>query len=213
MSDPTPRRDGTAAPGADAEGVGPRPAAAGGLPDPSRRLTAAFRAAALRMEGLGVVNPALAVEAVGFAPWDEHWLGVMVTPWFMNLMLLPLAGDAWDGLPPGSKIDQAFPSGSYEFILGEEEGIGRYLMCSLFSPVFEFENQEAAVATAEGVLTGLMDEAGRDQAGTGEREIHGIGNADTDGGTQSLHSAFEDRVRRPISRRDLLRGAFLGGKG
>jgi [NiFe] hydrogenase assembly HybE family chaperone len=166
-----------------------------------------------RMVDVPILNPALRVQAVGFRLRETDCLGVLITPWFMNLMLLPLAGDAWDGLPPGSKIDQAFPSGSYEFILGEEEGIGRYLMCSLFSPVFEFENQEAAVATAEGVLTGLMDEAGRDQAGTGEREIHGIGNADTDGGTQSLHSALEDRVRRPISRRDLLRGAFLGGKG
>ena len=41
------------------------------LPDPSARLTAAFRAAAARMEGLGLVNPALSVEAVGFAPWGD----------------------------------------------------------------------------------------------------------------------------------------------
>ena len=39
--------------------------------------------------GSSFVNPAVEVEAVGFAPWDAHWLGVMVTPWFMNLMLLP----------------------------------------------------------------------------------------------------------------------------
>ena len=36
------------------------------------------------MQGLAIVNPALEVEAVGFAPWQDHWLGVMVTPWFMS---------------------------------------------------------------------------------------------------------------------------------
>ncbi len=56
--------------------------------DPSARLVAAFEAAAVRMRGLPIVNPALAVEAVGFAPWEGHWLGVMVTPWFINLTLL-----------------------------------------------------------------------------------------------------------------------------
>jgi len=166
-----------------------------------------------RMADVPMLNPALRVQAVGFRIREAECVGVLITPWFMNLMLLPLAGDAWDGLPPGSKLEQAFPSGSYEFILGEEEGIGRYLMCSLFSPVFEFEDQAAAVATAEAVLTGLMDEAVRDQAGACEQEMHGIGNADTDDGRQLPHSALEDRIRRPISRRDLLRGAFLGGKG
>ena len=38
------------------------------LPDPSARLTDAFRAVAQRMRGLAFVNPALDVEAVGFAP-------------------------------------------------------------------------------------------------------------------------------------------------
>jgi len=173
-----------------------------------------------RMTDVPILNPALRVQAVGFSVREEDCLGVLITPWFMNLMLLPLAGDAWAGLPPGSKIDQAFPSGSYEFILGEEEGIGRYLMCSLFSPVFEFENQAAAVATAEAVLTGLMDEASRAEAGTREGEIRriwngdaGTGSADAAGGGEAPRAALEERIRKPISRRDLLRGAFLGGKG
>ena len=59
------------------------------LPDPSPRLVAAFAAAAKRMEGLDFVNLSLAVEAVDFAPWEGHWLGVLVTPWFMTLMLAP----------------------------------------------------------------------------------------------------------------------------
>ena len=58
-------------------------------PDPSGEFVNSFRAAAARMEGLDFVNPALSVEAVAFAPWQGHWLGVLITPWFMNLILAP----------------------------------------------------------------------------------------------------------------------------
>ncbi len=51
------------------------------LPDPSLSLEQAFSAVAQRMQGLGFVNPALRVQAVGFEPWKGFWLGVMVTPW------------------------------------------------------------------------------------------------------------------------------------
>ena len=47
--------------------------------------------AATRMQGVPVQNPALRVQAVGFAPQADpdggEWLlGVLVTPWFMNLV-------------------------------------------------------------------------------------------------------------------------------
>jgi len=173
-----------------------------------------------RMTGMPVLNPVLEVQAVGFRVWENGCLGVLITPWFMNLMLLPLDGDAWAELPSGTKINRSFPSGTYEFILGEDEVIGPYQMCSLFSPVFEFQNQEAAVATAEAVLEGLMDTANRDVVSTREREILKIWRgeegaaaavADADGEAVSRPS-LEERIQKPISRRDLLRGAFLGDK-
>jgi [NiFe] hydrogenase assembly HybE family chaperone len=171
-----------------------------------------------RMKDIPLLNPALEVQAVGFSVWEDCCLGVLITPWFMNLMLLPLAGDAWAALPPGTRINQSFPSGTYEFILGEEAGIGRYLMCSLFSPVFEFQNQAAAVATAEAVLEGLMDDAHRDAVSTRAREIRRIwrgedeATASVTAGEETTRPVLGERIRKPISRRDLLRGAFLGGK-
>lgn len=171
-----------------------------------------------RMADVPVLNPALQVQAVGFTDWGGYCLGVLITPWFMNLMLLPQHDDEWAQLPAGTSISQRFPSGNYEFILGEEERIGRYLMCSLFSPVFEFQDQAAAVVTAEAVLEGLMDADNRDGAATREREIIQVWRGgdeatgrvaqDADSGRPTLTARFE----KPISRRDLLRGAFHGGK-
>ena len=170
-----------------------------------------------RMTGMPLLNPALEVQSVGFRRWENYCLGVLITPWFMNLMLLPLDGNEWTGLPSGTKINRSFPSGTCEFILGEEEGIGRYLMCSLFSPVFEFQNQEAAVVMAEAVLQSLMDETSRDEVATRKRGIRTIwsgedaSTAAVAGGEEANRPSLEERIRKPVSRRDVLRGAFLPG--
>ena len=188
----------------------------------SAGLEAAFtRIQRERMADIPLLNSALEVQSVGFSVRESYCLGVLITPWFMNLMLLPLAGDEWAELPSGTRINKSFPSGTYEFILGEEEGVGRYLMCSLFSPVFEFQNQEAAVVTAEAVLHSLMDETRRDDVSSREREISRIWSGEdastaavaVAGGEEANRPSLEERIQKPISRRDLLRGAFLpGGK-
>ena len=161
-----------------------------------------------RMADMPLLNPALEVKAVGFIEWEDHCLGVLITPWFMNLMLIPREGDEWAEMPSGTKIHHQFPSGHYEFILGEEEGIGRYQMCSLFSPVFEFQSQEAAVATAEAVMQGLMDENNRLDKATAGGQARDI---DAGRGDETPPSLTQ-RIDKPMSRRELLRGAFLGSK-
>ena len=95
------------------------------LPDPSPRLEQAFRATATRMSGLGFVNPALrGDEAVAFAPWDGHWLGVMVTPWSINLLLLPHDRSLWRTVRAGDKQRYAFPRRDYRLHFSDGPGHG-----------------------------------------------------------------------------------------
>jgi [NiFe] hydrogenase assembly HybE family chaperone len=152
---------------------------------PAASLEAAYRAVrAERMRGLPFVNEALEVEAVGFAPWDAHWLGVLVTPWCMNLMLLPRDASRWRSVVPGDKLAYRFPAGVYEFVSGRERTIGEFQACSLFSPMFEFADQPAARLTAEAALAALFDPA---------------------------HAPQPARTTAPMSKRDFLRGAVTGG--
>jgi len=111
-----------------------------------------------RMADIPILNPRLQVRAVGFREWEGHRLGVLVTPWFMNILLLPGEDGEWSTLACGEKVTQRLPSGVYEFIVGEEVDLGHYQMCSLFSPMFEFEDQAAALATARAVMDGVLDE-------------------------------------------------------
>ena len=109
------------------------------------------------MAGLSFVNPALAVEAVGFVPWQGNWLGVLLTPWFMNLILAPRDLSAWESLPQGGKRRYRFPAGDYDFIGAHDDLAGEYQMCSLFSPVLQFDDQETARLVAQLALEALFD--------------------------------------------------------
>jgi [NiFe] hydrogenase assembly HybE family chaperone len=114
---------------------------------------------AKRMRGLPIINSALSVQAIGFDRFGEDWLGILITPWFMNLLLLPGPDSIWRNRQPGTKIDKHFPYGVFEFTLASEAQIGAYALCSLFSPMFQFENQAAALASAQAALQGLLAEA------------------------------------------------------
>jgi [NiFe] hydrogenase assembly HybE family chaperone len=112
-----------------------------------------------RMHDMPVVNAELSVQAIGFNRFNEDWLGILISPWFMNLMLLPGANRTWREQPPGTKIEKHFPYGTFEFTLGSETQLGVYALCSLFSPMFQFEDQAAALTAAEAALQGLLAEA------------------------------------------------------
>lgn len=109
-----------------------------------------------RMHGVPVVNQALAVRTLGFDRYNADWAGILITPWFMNVLLLPGPESTWITQPPGSKFEQAFPYGSFEFTVAYEAQLGRYAQCSLFSPMFQFVDQAAAEAAADSALQALL---------------------------------------------------------
>ena len=180
------------------------------LPDPSTRLEAAFRAVhAERMQGLAFVNAAIGVEAVGFAPWRHYWLGVMLTPWSMNLLLAPREETAWRPLPPGAKRRYTFPAGTFDFIAAREDAIGEYLICSLFSPVLEFADHETARQTALFAREALFDSANAEIA---DMPVAGSVNSPdnaTDDSPAPL-ARLEASFAVPLSRRDFLHAHLRG---
>ena len=109
-----------------------------------------------------MVNPALSIEAVGFRPWNDHWLGVLITPWFMNLVLMPRVAARWQPIAERESRHDVFPAGVFEFIGGRDPALGDYQACSLFSPMFEFADHPGAHDTALAALEALFDVANRE---------------------------------------------------
>lgn len=120
-------------------------------------LVAAFHAAEANMIGLPVHNDRLRIEAVGFRAHGDHFVGVMVTPWSMNLTLLPADPDAPPPGALGASRVHAFPSGSYSFLIGRMDGVGILETCSLFSPMDEFDDPDVCRTVAEAAIEGLFE--------------------------------------------------------
>lgn len=109
--------------------------------------------AATRMQGIPILHPGLRVCAIGFERQDTGALGVLLTPWFMNLVFLPGADEP--PLATGASRVRAVGAHRFPFIGAEEPGFGRWEACSLFSPMDCFQDQAAAEATADAVLAEL----------------------------------------------------------
>ncbi|MFM2329478.1 MAG: hypothetical protein RLZZ494_1581 [Pseudomonadota bacterium] len=133
-----------------------------------------------RMRGVPLLHPGLTVQALGFelhAPTPDEgegapaWAsGVLITPWFMNLLRLPLVA-----LTPMQAVERGWLAsghsgrrelgGQHFEFLGASEGdaqvgeLGAFECCSLFSPMFEFADHAAAVATGAEVLRVLRTPA------------------------------------------------------
>ncbi|MCV6612764.1 MAG: [NiFe]-hydrogenase assembly chaperone HybE [Amphritea sp.] len=119
-----------------------------------------YQRAALKMADLPVYNPVLTVATVGFQDWTGRQIGVLITPWFMNLICFANADDPWyrwGEQQIGHKQMLSLPSGQYECLYSWAEGAEGYLSCSLFSPMAEFEQQSVALETAEAVMAALFD--------------------------------------------------------
>ncbi len=124
----------------------------------------------LRMVGLPVCNPALEVEAVGFRVLAGEAFGVLLTPWCMNLVLLDLPGTpARRALPAGTERSYDFPAGRIAFMVAMIEDFGRVDAASLFSPMDEFADAEAARAAALAALDAVL--APPPQAASGRRGL------------------------------------------
>ncbi len=109
-----------------------------------------------RMVDVPILNPTLAVEAVDFQRWQGHWLGVVITPWCMSLLLLPGGTGHWSSTGGNQRRFVKFPAGDFAFLGGEEAELGEYQSCALFSPMAQFACHDDAAQTASAVLRGLL---------------------------------------------------------
>ena len=152
-----------------------------------------------RMAGLPICNEALHVQVVGLREWQGRWVGVLVTPWTISLVMMPGADAPLDTLGPEEKKAWDFPSGKYEFFGLNEPALGTCQTCSLISPVIDFENQEDAVKVAGQVMEALFVPA-RVEPLTDVARAEMLKNA---------QPMVESGLKKQLSRRDFLRGAFL----
>lgn len=107
-----------------------------------------------KMRDLPIYNPRLRVATEGFRLLDRRAVGIVITPWFMNLTLFSL-GDAAEPLPCGICL----PAGEISLATSALAAVGAIATCSLFSPMDEFADMAAARQVAGCILSELFDPA------------------------------------------------------
>lgn len=115
-----------------------------------------FRIQQDQMADVPILNPALSVEAVDFQRWQGHWLGIVVTPWCMSMLLVPGSGENWVSTGENKRRFVRFPAGDFAFLGSEEAELGEYQSCPLFSPMGKFSSQSEATMTARASLIALL---------------------------------------------------------
>ena len=177
------------------------------------------------MADVPICNSALKVEAIAYGVFETEWVGILVTPWCMNIMMLPgNETEGWDQIRTGLKFDHILPAGQYEFITGKDDELGPYRMCSLFSPMFQFGDHSSAMQTAAISLQTLMDPEQQDEPSEQEKEMNMIWrgeypeeklpdpevpnetNSDDVDAVQTVEHSDTPKQPIELSRRDFLRG-------
>lgn len=137
----------------------PEPARAHAV-DPTAAVLAHFRRVwETTMRDLPFVNPALTVEATPFERVAGDWLGVVVTPWFINVLLLPGGGALWEDWPTGEQRSVRLPVGAMDFIAdnpGPGVALPAYQYCPLIAPVQSVADMAAAREIAGAALATLL---------------------------------------------------------
>jgi [NiFe] hydrogenase assembly HybE family chaperone len=115
-----------------------------------------FRIQREQMADVPILNSALAVEAVDFQRWQGHWLGIVVTPWCMSLLLVPGSAEGWISTGENKRRFVRFPAGDFAFLGSAEGELGEYQSCPLFSPMGQFSTQSEATMTARAALVAML---------------------------------------------------------
>jgi len=138
-------------------------------------LLAQFRCIDDGMRGLPIYNEKVAIEAIGFRLFGgDALLGVLLTPWFMNLLVLPIERQPLNMAQVGKSVALELPAGERTFVIGGDEVIGLYRAHSLYSPVSSFTLPGQAQAEANRLLALLMTSPTAEPVTADAQPAHGV---------------------------------------
>ncbi|WP_145590049.1 hydrogenase-2 assembly chaperone [Yersinia aleksiciae] len=105
--------------------------------------------AADEMRGLPFYRDHIPLRACGFQLFEQQWIGALLTPWMLSLVVFPGPEQRWQRRVVGERLMLALPCGPLGFTVSEVAGCGQYLSRSLMSPLDTALSAERALQLAE----------------------------------------------------------------
>ena len=126
--------------------------------DPARILAVHYRRLlAERMADRPYLNPALQVATTTFRRVGGDWLGCVVTPWSLNLVLVNGGGRLWQDMRDGERRLVRLPVGELEFIADAgETSLVAWQYCPFIAPVKHIPDMEHALIAAREALATVL---------------------------------------------------------
>jgi [NiFe] hydrogenase assembly HybE family chaperone len=106
-------------------------------------------------QDMAEINPALAVEVIGFTRYEGDWLGVVITPWFLRLYLAPGGGNLWGDIPAGQRRYLALAGETLVFTAECDAELGAFQYTTLIEPLDLIADMAAARLMAGRVMSGF----------------------------------------------------------
>lgn len=154
-----------------------------------------------QIKGTPIENPALSVEAVGFQLWNNQWVGILITPWFLNLMIMSAEKTGWSKISADAQQQWQFPCGPISMLKNADDTLGLYYCCSLASPMSAFDSHESTRQTALEIMQMLFVAGNETNDVTQDQKQASLGKLNVDA----------ERKKVAVSRRSFLRGVLGSG--
>lgn len=106
-------------------------------------------------QDMAQINPALAVEVIGFCRCEGDWLAVVITPWFMRLYLAPGGGSLWGDIPDGQRRYLSVAGETMPFTAESDAELGAFQYTPLIEPLDLVADMAAARQMAGRVMLGF----------------------------------------------------------
>ncbi|MGY3853708.1 hydrogenase-2 assembly chaperone [Aeromonas aquatilis] len=149
---------------------------AGFASDPAPLLVAQYeRIAREEMQALPFYHATMPIVAE-CTLFDGQWLGCVLTPWMLSVVVLPGPDQLWPVRSSSDRLALQLPCGNMTFMVGELPESGQLLACSLMSPLdphLGAEQGRALVSSTLKMLLSLPVQQGAGGVDLGRRRLFG----------------------------------------
>lgn len=124
--------------------------------EPSERFQAAMQQVATEMKDLPFYRENIECFCPKFVLFENQWIGTVVTPWMLSVVILPGKNQQWEARELGDKISVQLPYKTLTFTVSGLADIPQYLSCSLHSPIDPAMTNKQAMQLAQDCLRMIL---------------------------------------------------------
>lgn len=99
--------------------------------EPSSIFQNEMRKVAEEMKDLPFYRKSIDCYCPKFILFENQWIGTVVTPWMLSIVILPGKDQEWESHEIGDKLSVQLPYKTFTFTVSSLENIPQYLSCSL----------------------------------------------------------------------------------